>query len=282
MKNILSIDIEEFFYSEYIPHDMRAGMRRLNQNYRTSENIDKILELLNKFDVHATFFVVGEIAEKFPCVVEKILEQKHELAFHGHSHEPLWRSNSETLQLEIKKFNLVIKEKCCGFRAPHFSLNNETKWALKILENSGFIYDTSIFPAKTPLYGVWNAPIKPYKPSYCDITKESEDGNIWEFPLLVFQLANFRIPVSGGFYLRFLPMYMVEKAIEKVNRQGSPAVMYIHNWELDPSMPKLNLGLRASFVTYYKVEQTEKKLSHLLSRFQFTGFLDYINEYGLH
>lgn len=275
MKNILTIDVEEYFYSEYIRDPSYV-------EYRTPRNLEYVLEILNEFGVSATFFVVGEIAEKFPEVVKKIHERGHELAFHGWYHEPLWRLNAENLRTEIKKFSSFAKKKCLGFRAPHFSLNNETKWALKVLEDTGFIYDSSIFPVKTPLYGVWRAPTTPYKPSHEDVAKEDENRKLWEFPLLVYPLFAFKIPMAGGFYLRFFPINLIKKAMQRMNKHGFPAIIYVHNWELDPAMPKQKLGLLESFITYTNIRQTERKLKHLLSNFQFMSFADFIKEKGSH
>jgi len=274
MENILTIDIEEYFYSEYVRY-------RGDMEYRTPYNLEYVLEILDEFGVSATFFVVGEIVEGLPELVERIRERGHELAFHGWHHEPLWRSNPESLRIGMRKFSSLIKERCLGFRAPHFSLNNETRWALKVLEEAGVIYDSSIFPAKTPLYGVWRAPTNPYRPSYEDVAKEDEDGKLWEFPLLVYPLLGFKIPMAGGFYLRFFPINLIRKAVQRMNKHGFPAVIYVHNWELDPDMPKLKLGLPGSFITYCNLEQTERKLRHLLSNFQFTSFANFIKERGL-
>lgn len=277
MKNILSIDTEEYFYSEYV----RCRGYHGSVEYRTPCNLEYVLEILDEFGVSATFFVVGEIVEGFPEVVEKIHERGHELAFHGWYHEPLWRLSAESLRIEIKKFSSFTKERCLGFRAPDFSLSNETRWALKVLEDAGFIYDSSIFPTKTPLYGVWRAPTNPYKPSHEDVTKEDENGKLWEFPLLVYPLLGFKIPMAGGFYLRFFPINLIRKAVQRMNKHGFPAVIYVHNWELDPDMPKAKVGLLGSFITYCNIEQTERKLKHLLSNFEFMSFADFIKESGL-
>jgi len=224
---------------------------------------------------------VGEIAEKHPELIEKISEDGHEIAFHSYHHEPLWRINAKIFHSEIEKFNSVIHEKCRGFRAPSFSLNNKTKWALTVLEDAGFLYDSSIFPSRTPLYGVSGAPIRPYKPSSEDVTKEDPDAKLWEFPLLVYSPMGLKIPMAGGFYLRFFPTYTLKKAIKKMNKRGFPAVLYVHNWELDSQTPKLKLGPYASFVTYHNVQETEKKLKHVIGSFTFSTVRDYINKHGL-
>lgn len=270
MDNILTIDLEEWYHPEYVRD--KAPKHR---EERITQSLIKTLQLLSEHDVNATFFVVGELVEKHPEIVEKINEGGHEIAFHGYYHDPLWKLNAEMLELEIKKFNSLIREKCLGFRAPSFSLNNETRWALKVLEEAGFIYDSSIFPVKTPLYGVSGAPIEPYKPSHDDVTKEDDSRDLWEFPLLICPLMGFRIPMAGGFYLRLLPVSLMKRAIKKMNKHGAPAVIYVHNWELDPQTPKLKLRFYNSFVTYHNINKTAEKLQFLLSSFDFISLREY-------
>jgi len=276
LDNILTIDLEEWHHPEYVKGKIsRVKQERINESSKTT------LRLLKQCKVNATFFVVGEIAEKHPELIEKISEAGHEIAFHGYHHEPLWRINAKIFHSEIEKFNSVIHEKCRGFRAPSFSLNNKTKWALTVLEDAGFLYDSSIFPSRTPLYGVSGAPIRPYKPSSEDVTKEDPDAKLWEFPLLVYSPMGLKIPMAGGFYLRFFPTYTLKKAIKKMNKRGFPAVLYVHNWELDAQTPKLKLGPYASFVTYHNVQETERKLKQIIGSFKFSSFKDYINKHNL-
>jgi len=246
---------------------------------RIRHSLKITLDLLNRLNLKATFFVVGELAEKNPEIIKNIRENDHEIAFHGYYHEPLWNLDAETLRTEIKKFNSLIREKCAGFRAPSFSLSNKTRWALKVLENSGYQYDSSLFPAKTPLYGVWNAPTAPYKPSHENVTEKDENAKLWEFPLLVYKLKVIKVPVAGGFYMRFFSVNLIAKAIKKLNQQGVPAIIFFHNWELDPETPRLKLGLYRYFVTYHKLKETSKKLERLLSEFHFTTIKEYMQSY---
>ena len=277
-KNILSIDVEEIFHIEYARHTKRQHVA-----YRTPTNILGVLELLKKHNVTVTFFIVGEIAEKFPEVVEMLMDEGHEVAFHGWSHTPLWELNPEAFRQEVIKFKRLYSN-CMGFRAPSFSLNNNTKWALKVLKERNFLYDSSVFPAWTPLYGVYGAPQRPYMPSLSDLTKEGNNNyGIIEFPLSVYGFLGFKLPIAGGFWLRFLNVRVIKTGIQKMNERGLPAVLYVHNWELDPSTPRLGLNPYKSFVTYHGVEKTKKLLKYLLREFHFTSFADYIktNENGL-
>lgn len=276
MHNILSVDLEEWYHPEYV-----RGKALGNKQERLKTSVEKTLGLLDEHDVDATFFVLGELLEKHPEIIEKIREKGHEIAFHGYSHEPLWKLDAERLRSETIKFGSLIKERCIGFRAPSFSLSNETKWALKVLEEVGYKYDSSVFPAKTPLYGLSSAPTRPYRVSCENVVKEDEDAVLWEFPLLVYSIAGVRIPVAGGFYLRFFPVGIIKRAVKKTNKEGFPAVLFVHNWELDSETPKLKLGLYRSFVTYHNIEKTGKKLNSLLSNLEFTSVRDFMEEKGL-
>ena len=160
------------------------------------------------------------------------------------------------------------------------SLDLKSQWALSVLEKNGLLYDSSIFPAKTPLYGVSSALVRPYKPSVCDLTVDDADSKLWEFPLTVYSLLGLRIPAAGGFYLRFMPN-IVRKAIKKTNKREYPAVIYVHNWELDHQTPKQKLSLYKSFVTYHNLTKTLDFLRALLSEFQFTSFADYMRLSGM-
>ena len=274
MLNILTVDIEEWYHPEYVKNKMLPYKEE-----RIQHSLKTTLDLLNRCNQKATFFIVGELAEKNPEIIKNIRENNHEIAFHGYNHKPLWNLNADTLRTEIKNFNSLIGEKCAGFRAPSFSLSNKTKWALKVLENCGCQYDSSLFPAKTPLYGVWNAPTTPYRPSHENITKEDEKTKLWEFPLLVYKLKGIKVPVAGGFYMRFFSVSLIARAIKKLNQQGFPAVIFFHNWELDPDTPRLKLGLYRYFVTYHKLKETSKKLERLLSKFRFTTIKEYMESY---
>jgi len=276
LQNILSVDLEEWYHPEYV-----RTKGTFNKRNRVTKTLDQTLRLLEVYDVCATFFVVGELVEKHPEIVEKINEKGHEIAFHGYYHEPLSKLNAETLRSEIKRFGVLVREKCLGFRAPSFSLNNKTKWALKVLEDADYKYDSSIFPFKTPLYGHWKAPIRPYKVSHDDVTREDEDGKLWEFSLLVYAFGAVRLPAAGGFYLRFFPTAFISKAIKKANELGFPAVVFFHNWELDPEMPRPRLTFLKSFVTYYNLGATKKKLECLLSRFDFSSVKEYMTSHDL-
>jgi polysaccharide deacetylase family protein (PEP-CTERM system associated) len=272
IRNILSIDVEEVFHGEY------TRQRAAGQEYRSSKNIPIVLRILKTQGISATFFVVGEIAAMFPEIIGMILEEGHEIAFHGWSHIPLWKSNPEVFRREIIRFKEVYP-RCVGHRAASFSLNQDTSWALEVLLEEGFHYDSSIFPAWAPLYGIYGAPTRPYNPSPADIKLESpkHDG-LMEFPLAVSTAMGIRIPIAGGFWLRLWDVSLIKKGIRRMNHWGIPAVIYVHTWELDPTTPRLALDGVARFITYHNIGKVLERLLALLRDLRFESFSNYMNE----
>lgn len=204
MINALSIDLEYWHSAELV----RKKVSEKNKAPVDIENsVLPILNLLNKYDVKATFFVLGKVAEEQPDLVKKIHDENHEIASHGYSHIPLHELRKKKFEQEIKKsvdlITAITEEKVIGFRAPSFSIDNSTKWAFQILKKYGFLYDSSVFPMKTKLYGVSKAPLTIYKPSHEDITKHDKNERILEFPLTIHK-SIINIPISGGFYFRLL------------------------------------------------------------------------------
>ena len=141
-----------------------------------------------------------------------------------------------------------------------------------MLEKYNYIYDSSIMPAKTSMYGNPNADKKPYKITSENLENNSENGKLWEFPLMVTKLLGKQIPAAGGFYLRTLPLYMIKNAIKNYEKEHMPACFYVHSWELTPElMPRIPLSQKNNFITYHNIEKTLPKLDQLLSNFNFTS-----------
>ena len=181
-KIILSFDLEFWYNSKFLKKYLASD----NFKDYVYESTIPLLELLKKYNIKATFFVLGKLAKNYPDLVEKIHQDDHEIASHGYSHKTLDELNKSEFEEEIA-ISIEILKKITGyppkgFRAPNFSLNNKTKWALEILEKYNFKYDSSIFPFKTPLYGSFKAPLKIYKISKEDVYKEDENAKILEFP----------------------------------------------------------------------------------------------------
>jgi polysaccharide deacetylase family protein (PEP-CTERM system associated) len=233
-----------------------------------------VLDLLDRYQIKASFFVVGEVAEQNPHLIQSIFQRGHEIGCHTFSHKLVWNLDESLFQEELERFRCVIEKilgsvKVKGFRAPCFSIDNRNKWALKVLSNFGYQYDASIFPLKiNPLYGVRGAPTQPYRISFEDVRKEDPESPLMEFPLCPLMIGRLKIPISGGFYLRALPLSFLYWGLKKIN-QSKPFILYFHPWESYEKTPQYKLPLFNRVISYYGIRSALKKLEFLLKNFRF-------------
>ena len=272
--NLLGIDFEDWYHPELV----KKYVKDEKHEPRMFKGIDKILEMLRRNDTLATFFVVGELLETNPEIFDKITENEHEIAFHTMYHTRIDSPNfKENFRNEIEKFSKLTNKKSKGFRAPTFSLNETSSWIIDLLSEYDYIYDSSIVPAKTDLYGTPNAEIKPYRISSDSLENDTIDGKLIEFPLLVTKFLGKKVPAGGGFYLRTLPMRVIKNAIRQYEKQEIPATFYIHSWELTPEfMPKLPLSTKDKFITYHNLQKAFTKTNQLIQEFEFTSFKKFL------
>jgi polysaccharide deacetylase family protein (PEP-CTERM system associated) len=267
MINALSIDLEEWYHSELV-----EGKR--SPFSQAEESTRPILDLLDRYQTKASFFVVGEVAEENPHLIQSIFQRGHEIGCHTFSHKLVWNLDESLFQEELARFRSVIEKilgrvKIRGFRAPCFSIDNRNKWALKVLSNFGYQYDASIFPLKiNPLYGVRGAPTHPYRISFEDVRKEDPKSPLMEFPLCPLMIGKLKIPISGGFYLRALPLSFIYWGLKKINR-SEPFILYFHPWEGYEKTPRIKLPLLNRIISYYGIPSALKKLEFLLKNFRF-------------
>lgn len=262
MNNALSIDLEFWWNNEFLKPYLKG-----TEIDTVEKNIDLLLSFLRIHDIKATFFVLGILAEKYPHIIEQICKDKHEIGYHSHSHTMLTNHTQTSFSEEIKKgSDLFSSYDIIGFRAPCFSLNNNTKWILPILQRYNFVYDSSLFPIPTPLYGVKNCPISVYRPSFEDISREDPNGPIIEFPISV--LSNrCRIPISGGFYFRMSPISILNLGMKIINKTR-PCNIYLHLKDLFPT-PKIVTDPYAHFLSHYGVSQSIQKFEFLINNYRF-------------
>ena len=272
--NLLGIDFEEWFHPQLIQEVLKYETK----SFEIVKGIDKIIEFLGKHETYATFFMVGEILENFPDILDKILDNGHEIGFHTMYHSRLDSENfQEKFSKELDDFAKLTNNKSKGFRAPTFSLNEKSSWVIDTLEKYDYVYDSSIVPAKTNLYGTPNAPKKPYKITSNSLDSDNPHGKIIEFPLMVTKFLGKTIPVGGGFYLRTLPFGTTKKALRSYSQENMPGVFYIHSWELTPEyMPKIKLSTKNNFITYHNLDKVLERMDILLSNFEFTSFERFI------
>ena len=274
--NLLGIDFEDWYHPELV----QKYVKDKKHEPRMFKGIDKILDMLRNNDTLATFFVVGELLESNPEIFDKIIENDHEIAFHTMYHTRIDSPDfKQSFPKEIAKFSELTNKKSKGFRAPTFSLNETSSWIIDSLSKFDYIYDSSVVPAKTDLYGLPNAQHGPYRISSDLLENDNTDSKLIEFPLLVTKFLGKKIPAAGGFYLRTLPMRVIKNAIGQYEKQGIPASFYIHSWELTPEhMPKIELPFKENFTTYHNINKAYNRMDELLKQFEFTSFSNYISQ----
>jgi polysaccharide deacetylase family protein (PEP-CTERM system associated) len=266
IKNALTIDLEDYFHV-----GAYAGQVRLEEwdshPSRVAQNTDRVLELLEQHRCHATFFVLGWVAEKKPEIVARVAAAGHEIGCHSLLHRKVFDLTPQEFREDTRRAKAAIENACgkkvIGYRAPNFSITLKSAWALEILAEEGFAYDSSIFPVEHPSYGIPDAPRTPF-------WIDTPAGRILEFPMPTLVIGSMRSPIGGGAYLRLLPYRYTRWSISHVNlREGNPVCVYIHPWELDPEQPHMggNLSMRARH--YFGLRSTQTKLKRLLTDLEF-------------
>lgn len=280
--NALSIDLEDWFHPELV----RSHVLQRKPERRVAWAVEPILGLLERYKVRATFFIVGDVLQHHPKLVSRLCAEGHEIGCHGWSHRPLWELAPERFAWELEAFDnaaqsVLSVDQIVGFRAPTFSLDERTAWALDILRAYGYRYDSSIFPLRTSLYGVADCPPYPYHPTKAEPTHDHAQDGLIEFPMTVYRLGDVRIPISGGFYLRALPISIVISLLKSVNAKGYPFVIYIHPWETDLGTPRLaSLPRLHRWISYMGTKGALIKLEALLKRFSFAPLRDVLGIEG--
>jgi polysaccharide deacetylase family protein (PEP-CTERM system associated) len=261
MLNALTIDFEDWYQGLEIPksawdgyEDRIVGVGR------------RLLDLFAGAGVRATFFVLGAVAERHPELIREIARAGHEIGTHGYSHTPIYQLTPDAFRAELKHSIDLLEhatgQPVLGHRAPFFSITRESLWALEILAECGIRYDSSIFPVVNYRYGIPDAPRWPYP------IGESKD-TLTEFPITTWRWLGKNIPVAGGAYFRIYPYALTRWAFRSINREGRPAVFYLHPWEIDPGHPRIPLPRRIALTHYYNLKRTEPRLKRLLSDFRF-------------
>ncbi len=273
--NALSIDLEDWYHPELV----RRYLKSRPACSRVVQATMPLLDLLARCGVCATFFVVGEVMRQHPNLVRHIYAQGHEIACHGMTHRPLWELTPAAFAAELSAFASLSREvlgadvKIHGFRAPTFSLDRRTGWAISVLQDMGYTYDSSVFPVRGPLYGVPTAPINIYPLSRDDPAGTDPTSPLLEFPLPTFKCGGWRVPIGGGVYLRLLPAHWLIRMLKRSPSQH-PFVLYLHPWETDPTTPRVKMPAWARFATYHGLDTALQKLSQVLEAFSFTTVHD--------
>ena len=269
MVHLLSFDVEEYFQVEAAA---RSGVRREDwQGFATrlSPSVDRVLQALADHQASATFFVLGWVAQHEPAVVRRIADAGHEIASHGMEHRMLQHLTPDQFRRELLDSRRMLEDlsgrPVIGYRAPTFSITHETAWALDVLAETGYRYDSSVFPIHHDRYGVPDAPRGIHR------AVGPAGGGLLEIPPLTLRFAGTNWPVGGGGYLRLLPVRVVGRALKTAARQGRRGMIYLHPWELDPGQPVLPMPRLTRFRHRVGLRKTEAKLGWLLGRFRFAN-----------
>lgn len=263
-RHAFTVDLEEWFHGIELHRDEWPDGRRLEKG------LDPLVALLDRHGVKATFFVLGDVAERHPVVVRELAAAGHEIGCHGHVHEFVYKQTPVEFRDDLQRARDTI-ESASGvrpvtYRAPYFSITQESLWALEILVEEGFATDSSIFPVQNDRYGIPDAPAVPHR-------RQTPAGELLEIPMRPLEVLGRNIPFSGGAYLRILPWWAQVLAWKLAEHRGTPMVAYIHPWELDPDHPRVELRRRVALTHYARLGLTERRLDRLLRSHDF-GRLD--------
>jgi polysaccharide deacetylase family protein (PEP-CTERM system associated) len=268
MLNALTIDLEDWYQG------LTSTGRRIRHwstyEDRVVQNTERLLHILAQNEVRATFFVLGYVADQFPALVRQVADEGHEIGLHSYYHRQVSSLTQEEFRSDTLRGQRAVEsasgKKVIGYRAPMFSINQQSSWALEVLRETGFRYDSSVFPTRNMLYGFPEAPRFPYRPF--------GNGSFVEFPLSTVRILGRNWPVAGGFYLRSLPYRIFSWSVRRINREGKPAIIYLHPWDLDAGQPYPSPTLRERFTHYYNLRLAESKLLALLGEFRFGPLAD--------
>ena len=275
IRNAITVDVEDWFHVSLFRHHIRhSDWEKMEST--VVENTVRILNIFSRHEVKATFFVLGWVAERYPELVIAIQENGHEIASHGYGHQMVFEQSPDQFQEDIGRSLEILQsitgEKVRGYRAPSYSITRDTLWALEKLIELGLDYDSSIFPVRHDVYGVADAPRFPFKIEIVD------KGSIIEFPISTTKILGKNVPIAGGGYLRLWPYWFFKQGIRKVNRTGEPTIIYFHPWEIDPLIPRIEVGNMKHLRHYGNLALMEERIISLLKHFQFTTVWQVLQE----
>lgn len=265
ISNAMTIDVEDYFQvSAFAPHIPRTQWENLP--CRVERNIDCALALLDAGQAHATFFTLGWIAERYPAMVRRIVDNGHELASHGYGHRRVSEQNRDEFGEDIGRAKKLLEDisgnPVIGYRAPSFSIGADNLWALDVLQEAGYQYSSSIYPIRHDHYGMPEAPRFAHYPR--------GEGGVLELPPTTVALMGRNLPAAGGGYFRLLPYQASRWLMRRVNREdGEPCIFYFHPWELDPDQPRQQgISAKTRFRHYVNLTRMESRIQALLRDFR--------------
>jgi polysaccharide deacetylase family protein (PEP-CTERM system associated) len=248
--------------------------------YRVETSTRRLLDLFEESQIHATFFVLGWVAKRSPELIREIARRGHEVASHGMSHKLVFNQTPEEFAAETYESKALLEDitgtPVIGYRASTYSITRRSLWALDILNEAGFLYDSSIFPIRHDVYGIPDAPQIPSR------IPTPKGASIVEFPMSTAPMFGTRIPVSGGGYFRLLPYWLTRKGLSKLNLElARPFIFYLHPWEVDPGQPRVRTSWKSQLRHYTNLDRCEARLRRLIGEFRFGRVRDVLTNAAL-
>lgn len=267
MYNALTVDVEDYFHVAAFSKQIDPGTWD-SFTLRVERNTRQLLELFAEYNVKATFFVLGWVAERCPNLVRAIAEQGHEVACHGYSHQLIYTQAPAVFREETVRSKGCLEDQTqypvTGYRAASYSITKKSLWALDVLSELGFSYDSSVFPVRHDRYGIPGSPRWPYR------LKTSNGNSLIEFPPSTLKIGGYTLPVGGGGYFRIYPYWLTRFALSYINRvEKNPFIFYLHPWEVDPDQPRIQAGRLSTFRHYTNLKHCEGRFRRLLQDFYF-------------
>lgn len=265
IRNAMTIDVEDYFqvsaFANHIPRDNWPSLP-----CRVEANIERILCLLDEKNIKATFFTLGWIAERYPNMVRRIVDNGHELASHGYAHLRASDQKSADFIDDITRSKALLEDiggkKVLGYRAPSFSIGSQNMWALDLLLQAGYRYSSSIYPIQHDHYGMPDAPRFAFYPN-------GKDG-LLELPITTVRIFRKNLPAGGGGYFRLWPYPVSRWFLHRVNKHDTQSgIFYFHPWELDPEQPRpAGIGMKTHFRHYLNLHRMEGRIKALARDFR--------------
>jgi len=260
----LSFDVEEHFQVSAFWSEARRQQWDKYES-RVENNTRKLVELLATHDTKATFFILGWVAERYPGLVKALVKEGHEIASHGYGHELVTTQSPEQFRQDVRRAKSILEDligsPVLGYRAPSFSITAESRWALSILIEEGYRYDSSMYDRFKRSENT--------KGGKGIVRINTAMGTIWEVSPSTLSVWGFQVPVAGGGYFRLFPYATSKTLLQMLEKQGANLVMYLHPWEIDPEQPRMDGPWLSRFRHYLNLHKMEKRLTALMGDFQF-------------
>jgi polysaccharide deacetylase family protein (PEP-CTERM system associated) len=267
IRHAMTVDVEDYFHVSAFAKVIKPG-DWAQWPTTVERNTRRLLDLFDETGIKSTFFVLGWVAERYPELIREIHARGHEIASHGYSHQLVYKQTPAEFRAETSRSKQLLEDlvqtPIVGYRAASYSITRQSLWALDILIELGFTWDSSIFPVYHDRYGIPDSPTRPYRIS-------SAGGELLEFPLTTAKLLGYSMPAAGGGYFRLYPYALSRWLFRRAtDNNRTPAIFYLHPWEIDAEQPRVpNAGLLSNFRHYNNLERCLPRLRNIIADFPF-------------